>query len=75
MKYCSNKDVNQLIRQLIRQGWAFQSGRKHGRLISPDSRKTLTVSKSPSDSRCLHNIQCDIRKLGLKTEAMLTRNT
>lgn len=61
MKYCSNKDIDQLIRQLIRQGWAFQNGGIHGRLTSPDGLLTLTVSRSPSDSRSLYNLRRDLR--------------
>ena len=62
MKYCTNKDIDQLIRQLIRQRWAFQNGGKHGRLTSPDGLLTLTVSRSPSDSRCLYNLRRILRK-------------
>lgn len=62
MKYCTNKDIDQLVRQLIRQRWVFQNGGKHGRLTSPDGLLTLTVSRSPSDSRCLYNLRRDLRK-------------
>lgn len=62
MKYSTNKDIDQLIRQLIRQRWVFQNGGKHGRLTSPDGLLTLTVSRSPSDSRCLYNLRRDLRK-------------
>lgn len=62
MKYCTNKDIDQLVRQLIRQRWVFQNGGKHGRLTSPDGLLTLTVGRSPSDSRCLYNLRRDLRK-------------
>jgi hypothetical protein len=62
MKYCSNKDIDQLIRQLIHYGWHFQNGRKHGRLTSPDGRRALTVSRSPSDCRSLYNFRRDLQK-------------
>ncbi|MFQ2587028.1 hypothetical protein ACK30U_07880, partial [Aeromonas caviae] len=41
---------------------AFQNGGKHGRLTSPDGLLTLTVSRSPSDSRSLYNLRRDLRK-------------
>jgi predicted RNA binding protein YcfA (HicA-like mRNA interferase family) len=63
MKYCSNKDIDQLIRQLIRQGWSFRRGGKHGRIIHPDGRQTLTVANSPSDYRSLRNFQRDLRRI------------
>jgi hypothetical protein len=62
MKYCANKDIDRLIRQLIRGGWNFQCGGKHGRLIHPDGRPRLIVAKTPSDYRCLHNFRRDLRK-------------
>lgn len=62
MKYSSNKELDQLIRQLVRQGWRFRHGGKHGRITHPDGRPTMTVAKSPSDSRSFHNFRRDLRK-------------
>lgn len=62
MKYSSNKKLNQMIRQLVRQGWSFQHGGKHGRLTHPDGWPTMTVAKSPSDCRSFHNFRRDLRK-------------
>lgn len=61
MKYCSNKEINQLIHQLVRSGWCFYRGSKHGRLTHPNGWPTLTVAKSPSDFRCLQNFRRDLR--------------
>lgn len=63
MKYCSNKDINKLICQLIRQGWSFQHGSKHGRLTHPDKQRVLIVAKSPSDFRSFSNFRRDLRKI------------
>ena len=49
MKYCVSKDFNVFVKQLVRMGWVFRRGAKHGRLISPDGGPTLTVPGSPSD--------------------------
>lgn len=61
MKYCSNKEIDQLIRQLVRQGWRFHRGSKHGRLVHPDGWPTATVVKTPSDHRSLQNFRRDLR--------------
>jgi hypothetical protein len=61
MKYCTNKDFSMLVMQLVREGWAFQRGSKHGRLISPEGGPSLTVPKSPSDHRALKNFRRDVR--------------
>lgn len=63
MRYCSNKDIDQLIQQLIRQGWTYQHRGKHGRLAHPDCRQVLTVAKSPGDYRSLNNFRRDLRKI------------
>lgn len=57
MKYCSNKEIDRLIRQLVSQGRGFRRGSKHGRLPHPSGRPTLTVAKSPSDCRSLQNFR------------------
>lgn len=62
MKYCSSKEIDQLIRKLVRQGWSFRRGGKHGRLTDPGGRLTLTVAKSPSDYRSLDNFRRDLRR-------------
>lgn len=62
MKYCSNKDIDQLIRRLVCQGWSFRHGSKHGRLSHPSGHPTLTVPSSPSGRRSLQNFCRDLRK-------------
>jgi len=63
MKYTSNKDINNLIKRLIRSDWVFKHGSKHGRLTSPDGILKITVSKSPSDHRCFKNFRSDVRRI------------
>jgi hypothetical protein len=62
MKYCANKDFNVLVKQLVRMGWTFRRGGRHGRLISPHGGPTLTVPSSPSDHRALQNFRRDVRQ-------------
>ena len=73
MKYCSNKDMNRLIRQLVNQGWIYRNGSKHGRLTHPAGNPTLTVSRTPSDWRSLQNFVRDLLQrypdTGLQTKA------
>ncbi|PTD97579.1 hypothetical protein C8261_02550 [Pseudothauera lacus] len=62
MRYCSNKDVNQLVRELVQAGWTFRCGR-HGKLVPPSGLGFITISQTPSDHRCLLKIRRDIRRL------------
>lgn len=55
MKYSSNKDWDGCIRRLVKLGWKYRRGGKHGRLTHPNGVRTLTVSCSPSDRRSLKN--------------------
>lgn len=61
MKYCASKDINRLVKGLIRQGWCFRRGGKHGRLSSPDGRAKLSVPSTPSDHRAFLNFRRDVR--------------
>lgn len=61
MKYCSNKDINRMIHRLVRMGWVFRHGSKHGQLTPPHGKPKLIVSRSPSDNRALLNFRQDIR--------------
>ncbi|GGB82207.1 hypothetical protein GCM10011352_05020 [Marinobacterium zhoushanense] len=54
-RYSSNKDWNECIKRLVKLGWIYSRGRKHGRLTHPDGSRILTVSNSPSDRRSLQN--------------------
>lgn len=62
MKYSANKEINDLVKYFVKQGWIFRWGRKHGRLIHPSGHST-TVPKTPSDYRASKNFLSDIRKM------------
>lgn len=62
MKYSSDKEMDRLIRQLVREGWDYRHGAKHGRITHPKGRPTLTVAKSPGDFRSIQNFRSDVRK-------------
>lgn len=63
MRFSSDKDVNRLVCQLVREGWLYRRGRKHGKLISPEATGSLTIPGSPSDHRTIHNMRRDVRRI------------
>lgn len=67
MRYSNDKDINRLVRTLVRAGWCYRHGR-HGKLIPPHSHSVLTVPKTPSDRRAFQNFNQDIRRLCRKTK-------
>lgn len=62
MKYSSCKELNVLIRQLVREGWSYSQGRKHGKLSPPVGDDRITVPGSPSDWRAVMNFRRDVRE-------------
>lgn len=61
MKYSSAKDINKIVRDLIRAGWTYRRGRRHGRLRAPYGGPELTVPGTPSDWRALIKFKSDVR--------------
>lgn len=61
MKYCSSKDINDHIKKLMKEGWSFKWGGKHGKLLPPSGKIVITVSKSPSDRYAFLNFKRDVR--------------
>lgn len=66
MQYCSDKDINQLVKEMVRTGWCFERGR-HGKLRHPSGVGFITFPKTPSDHRCLLNLRRDIRWLEVRS--------
>lgn len=58
----SNKDVNKLVHRLRREGWVYQSGKKHGKAELPGIGKVI-IPKSPSDRKALLNLTREIQHL------------
>lgn len=63
MKYSTDKDTNRFVRKLLREGWSFRRGGKHGKLAAPAKKGFLTIPSSPSDVRTLRNLQSDAQRL------------
>jgi len=51
MKYCSMKEIDCLVRQLLKENWRFSRGGKHGRLWPPHGHRSISVPCTPSDKR------------------------
>lgn len=62
MQYCSDKDMNQLVKRMVRTGWTFERG-KHGKLRYPTGIGFITFPRTPSDHRSLLNFRRDVRRL------------
>ncbi len=56
------KEIKTLVKWLIRQGWSFHKGSKHGRLRAPSGLPTLTVPGTPGDRRAFLNFRRDVRR-------------
>lgn len=62
MKYSKDKAIAGHVRTLIRAGWRFEMGGRHGKLTSPMGRR-IPVPCTPSDRRAFQNFKRDIRRL------------
>lgn len=62
MKYSSHKEIDKLVRELVKKGWIFWHGGKHGRLRAPSGRNILTVPVSPSGSNVVRNFTGDVKR-------------
>ena len=64
MHYSNDKAIAAVVRHLLTNGWRYISGKKHGKLISPNGKK-LAVPGTPSDWRACLNFRRDIRRISL----------
>lgn len=63
-KYCSNKDIDQLIRKLVKAGCHVNKRTKHNELWSPNKDKRIIFSRTPEDWRAYVKIKCELRRTG-----------
>lgn len=61
-KYSSCKEINVLVNALVREGWEFCRGGKHGKLRRAKDARALVVPGSPSDHRAALNFRRDVRR-------------
>lgn len=64
-RYSTSKEINTLVRQLVRDGWLFQWGGQHGKLYTPNHAACLSVPSTPSDRRAFLNFRQDVRRTQL----------
>ena len=62
MHYSNDKNIASFVRSLVRRGWRYQMGGRHGKLISPAGRR-ISVPCRPSDYQAFENFKRDIRRL------------
>jgi hypothetical protein len=65
MKYCSNKDTNKLILNLLKRGWRVIKSKKHLKLKTPKGKIVIT-SRTPSDRRTYQNFLSEIGRINEK---------
>jgi predicted RNA binding protein YcfA (HicA-like mRNA interferase family) len=61
MKYSTAKEINALVKELVKDGWTYWRGGRHGRLKAPSGQPTLTISCTPSDRCAFQNFRRDLR--------------
>lgn len=62
-RFSSSKEIHQLVRQLVHEGWRFFRGGQHGRLYPPQGSIFLSVPSTPSDRRAFLNFRQDVRRV------------
>ncbi len=62
-RYSASKEINDLVRQLLHEGWQFQWGGHHGKLYAPNCAAFLSVPSTPSDRRAFLNFRQDVRRV------------
>lgn len=60
-RYSQDKDIDLEVRLLVKRGWFFKSGRRHGKLMLPRG-SWVTVPTTPSDRRALCNFRRDVKR-------------
>ncbi|MFF7709486.1 hypothetical protein [Pseudomonas sp. NPDC007930] len=61
MYFSKNKDINQLVLQLLQRGWTYSRG-KHFKLFAPNRCGMVIVPTTPGDHRALQNFRHDVRQ-------------
>lgn len=64
MKYSKSKEIQKLVCIRIRQGWRYQHGKKHGKLVAPNGSKA-PIPFTPSDFRAVLNFRSQLRRTAL----------
>ena len=61
MYFSKNKEINQLVQELIQFGWSYAKGR-HYKLFPPNGWGMVIVPGTPGDWRAFQNFRRDVRQ-------------
>lgn len=61
-KFSGDKDINKLIKKLIKNEWSVYRGKKHWKISKQNGRK-VTVPGSPSDRRAILNLKKQVERI------------
>ncbi len=64
-RYSNNKDINNKVKDLLKLGWIYRSGKKHDAIISPNGFR-LSIPGTPSDRRSFSNFKRDVHHIACK---------
>ena len=62
MKYSSQKDIDKAVRDLVRKGWVFERGSKHGKLRPPFGSNVVTVALTPRSGNAVRILQGHVKR-------------
>ena len=58
----SNKELKKLVKELLRDGWSLESGKKHTKIRSPHGH-LVTLSSSPGCPYAAINARKDVERI------------
>lgn len=61
-RYSKSDRVNAEVRRLVALGWVYRQGSKHGRIVAPNGKSSVTVPGTPSDHRSPLNFIRDLKR-------------
>ena len=63
MKISSDKDVDLFAKRLVREGWTFKRGRKHGKLLAPEGDGMVVIPSTPGKKRALVELESVVKRI------------
>lgn len=55
------KELKEYVRELLREGWSYEQGRKHIKLRTPEG-QLFTYSATPSCPYAIQKLKSDIKR-------------
>jgi len=59
--YSRNKNIDTIVKELVRNGWEPARRSRHWQVKSPNG-NVLTIPNTPSDGRALLNFRADLKR-------------